>query len=407
MKKNLIGIIVAIATLLMTSCEEKIKTITVSVKVDDTEITDISLPESYEVSITNFATAEVITANTENGTAVFADIVPGLYKVNAVAVVVDGGFNYTLTGSVDNADFLEQEDAVTVKVFATKESALIFKEIYYCGAKGDNYYFRDQFYEIYNNGNETVYADGLCIAETFFANWDFSVFYEFDIPDAENYVFTQKIWQLPGNGKDYPIKPGESFVIAQWATDHTDATLSNGYSPVNLKGAEFEAFCGESTTWTGITLTDEAALNMTMVVNATGYNMPQWLTSVSGSTYILFQPSTPLRTDNFIVPVNASTGSENAHEILISDIIDGVQTVSDETRLQTLGLPAVLDAGAIWCSGIYVGESIIRKIKETREDGRIIYQDTNNTSNDFEVKTDPQVRRNGEGVPSWNTWITK
>lgn len=407
MKKIILTVIAAVTAFLMVSCEKETPTITVSVKVDDSEIVDIDLPASYEVTLTNFATAEELKAETQNGTAIFENIIPGVYKVNAVAVVTEAGFNYTITGVVDNANFLNDKDEVAVKVAAAKESALIFKEIYYTGAKGDNYYMRDQFYEIYNNGSETVYVDGLCIAETFFANYDFSVFYEYDLPNKEDYIFAQKIWQLPGTGKDYPVKPGESFVIAQWGTDHTKDELSKGDSKVDLRGAEFEAFCGESTTWNGIVLTDEAALNMELAVNATGYNTPQWLTSVSGSTYVIFYPSIPLRTDNFLTPVNSDGGLCNAHEIPIKDVIDGVQAVGDETRLQTLGLPAIIDAGAIWCSGIYVGESIIRKIKETREDGRIIYQDTNNTTDDFEVKTDPQVRRNGEGVPEWNTWIVK
>lgn len=54
---------------------------------------------------------------------------------------------------------------------------------------------------------------------------------------------------------------------------------------------------------------------------------------------------------------------------------------------------------------MYVSESIARKVKETREDGTVVYQDTNNTTNDFEVKKDPQLRRNGAKVPSWNSWI--
>ena len=52
-----------------------------------------------------------------------------------------------------------------------------------------------------------------------------------------------------------------------------------------------------------------------------------------------------------------------------------------------------------------MSESIARKVKETREDGTVVYQDTNNTTNDFEVKKDPQLRRNGAKVPSWNSWI--
>ena len=144
---------------------------------------------------------------------------------------------------------------------------------------------------------------------------------------------------------------------------------------------------------------------MKKVIQA-GYAMPQWLTSVSGSQYILFKPSKELKNADFITATNADYNGEG-REVLISDIIDAVQTVSDETGMNVLGLPTVLDAGAVWCSGIYVGEGIARKIKETRPDGTNVYQDTNNTSNDFEVRKDPQVRRYGAGVPSWNTWINK
>ena len=144
---------------------------------------------------------------------------------------------------------------------------------------------------------------------------------------------------------------------------------------------------------------------MKKVIQA-GHAMPQWLTSVSGSPYIIFKPSKPLKNEDFITATNADYNGVG-REVLISDVIDAVQTVSDETGMNVLGLPTSLDAGAIWCSGTYVGESIARKIKETRPDGTNVYQDSNNTTNDFEVKKDPQVRRYGAKVPSWNTWINK
>ena len=30
------------------------------------------------------------------------------------------------------------------------------------------------------------------------------------------------VWQLPGNGTYYPLKPGESFIITQEAANHAD-----------------------------------------------------------------------------------------------------------------------------------------------------------------------------------------
>ena len=411
MKKILSIILAAALAALTVSCTEEAKVIapvSVSVQIDDSELDEAIIPESYEVIITNFATSIETKATTENGVAVFDKVVPGIYKVTATAVVSDGSYSYTITGATDEAEFLANGDKVMLKVTAAKESALIFKEIYYSGPKSENYYMRDQFYEIYNNSNATVYADGLCIAETIFAEYDFSVIYKYEVPgkNADDYVFSQLIWQIPGDGTQYPIKPGESIIIAQWATDHTSDKLSKGDSKMNLTGAEFEAFCGESEAYGGIMLTDEQAINMKMAVNASGRPPIQWLTSVSGSRYILFRPSTPFRQDNFCVPTNAEYPTyKMAHEVLITDVIDAVQAIEDATVMQHLGLPAVLDAGAIWCSKSYSGESISRKVKETLEDGRVIYQDTNNTTNDFEVNAAPEIRRNGAKVPSWNTWI--
>lgn len=396
-----------LAVLAMVGCQKTgTKTISINVKVDETKLVSAGIPspESYGVKISNFATGSVIETTTENGIATATDIIPGVYTISVSASQNQGGFTYTIAGSESNVSLIADGAEVVVRVDAVKEAALVFKEIYYTGVDPANFYFRDQFYEIYNNSTEVVYADGLCIAETVFANIDKSVIYEWPIPNADQYVFARVIWQLPGDGKTYPVQPGESFVIAQWATNHKAENLSKGLSPVDLTGAEFEAIEKE-TTFNGILLTDNLAINMKKVVQA-GYAMPQWLTSTDGSRYVLFKPSEPLKNEDFITATNADYQG-TAREIAISDVIDAVQAVNNESGMSVLGLPTALDAGAIWCSGSYVGESIARKIKETRPDGTKVYQDTNNTSNDFEVKKDPQVRRYGAKVPSWNTWINK
>ena len=406
MKHSAITLMV-LAVLAMVGCQKTgTKTISINVKVDETKLVaaGIPSPESYGVKISNFATGSVIETTTENGIATATDIIPDVYTISVSASQNQGGFTYTIAGSESNVSLIADGAEVVVRVDAVKEAALVFKEIYYTGVDPANFYFRDQFYEIYNNSTEVVYADGLCIAETVFANYDKSIIYEWPIENADQYVFARVIWQLPGDGKTYPVQPGESFVIAQWATNHKAENLSKGLSPVDLTGAEFEAIEKE-TTFNGILLTDNLAINMKKVVQA-GYAMPQWLTSTDGSRYVLFKPSKPLKNEDFITATNADYQG-TAREIAISDVIDAVQAVNNESGMSVLGLPTALDAGAIWCSGSYVGESIARKIKETRPDGTKVYQDTNNTSNDFEVKKDPQLRRYGAKVPSWNTWINK
>ncbi len=351
MKHSVITLMV-LAVLAMVGCQKTgTKTISINVKVDETKLVaaGIPSPESYGVKISNFATGSVIETTTENGIATAVGIIPGVYTVTVSASQNQGGFTYTLAGSESNVSLIADGAEVVVKVDAVKEAALVFKEIYYTGVDPANFYFRDQFYEIYNNSTEVVYADGLCIAETVFANIDKSVIYEWPIPNADQYVFARVIWQLPGDGKTYPVQPGESFVIAQWATNHKAENLSKGLSPVDLTGAEFEAIEKE-TTFNGILLTDNLAINMKKVVQA-GYAMPQWLTSTDGSRYVLFKPSKPLKNEDFITATNADYQG-TAREIAISDVIDAVQAVNNESGMSVLGLPTALDAGAIWCSGL-------------------------------------------------------
>ena len=427
MKHSAIALL-AFAVLAAVGCQKTgTKTISVNVKIDEAklEAAGVPAPESYDVKLSNFSTGTVIEVQAGNGIATAEGIVPGVYSVTASGAQVVEGVNYIIVGASSNVSLLNDNDEVSVIVEAAKEPKLVFKEIYYTGCSFPNIdpatgkpiideetgeeatstYFRDQFYEIYNNSTEVVYADSLCICTTIYASdYTDNLVYQWPIENPEQYVFSGKIWQIPGDGTTYPIQPGESFVIAQWGTNHKAKSLTDGHSPVDLSGAEFEAIEKE-TNFNGIVLTDNDAINMALAVNAAGYSSPQWLTPVGGARYVLFKPAGKLKNEDFLTPTNDDYGVSNAREVPITEVIDAVQSVDGETGMNLLGLPTVLDAGGIWCSGKYVKESIARKIKETRKDGTIVYQDTNNTTDDFEVKTDPQVRRNGAKVPSWNTWI--
>lgn len=408
MKRLFFGALCALAFL--TACEEEgMKTINVTATIDESKLVEIK-PESYEVTFTNTTGGATVTASTENGIASVA-LVPGIYNVVAKAEVSDGGFAYIVSGAAKDVQFLAAAENATITVDIVKESQLIFKEIYYAGCtyktgevkedgtESTDTYFRDQFYEIYNNSNEVAYVDGLCICQTEYADYNL-VFYQFNIENPENYVFAQTIWQLPGTGTDYPVQPGESIIIAQWGANHQAPEYSKGGSPVNLSVADFEAIEKGETLFNGFVITDGSAINMTKAVNSAGWSMPQWLTTVSGSNMVIFKPSQPLRQDNFITNESGS----NFHEIAVADVYDAVQCIDDETRIQTLGMPAVLDAGYIWCTGLYTSESIARKQVGTLENGCPKYADTNNTTNDFELMPSPVIRRNGAKVPSWNTW---
>jgi len=411
MKKIITNILaIAAVAVAFASCQKETTptySVTVKVTTDSTYPVGAEVPV-YTVKVTNTSSATEVTAVTENGVAVISGLYSGVYSITAAATQVLGDVTFTLSASLDEPKSIMQDETVNLVATAVKASNLIFKEIYQGGCKNGegewDTYFRDQYYEIYNNGEETVYVDGLCIAECKCYNYDFSVKYTFDIQNPENYVFAQNVWQLPGKGTEYPLEPGESIIIAQLGINHKDSELSNKMSPVNLLCADFEAMNGDKELWDGTILPDGPALNMNNVVAA--YSLPQWLTSVGAAAMVIFKPSNTMTSENMLQPIEAPSVYNAMREILIDDVLDAVNIVGDATRLTTLVLPNVLDAGCIWHSapGSYTGESISRKIAGTREDGTIIYQDTNNTTEDFDLNKTPEVRRNGAEVPAWHNW---
>ena len=383
----------------------------VNLKVEINESELESPLEAYNVKLTNVGTTATETKTSVGNEASFT-VTQGVYTILVTAVTEIDGEEINVMGSKTNVVLTGTDYTVQVNVLPQLPSPLIIKETYYTGCtfktgevddngvESESTYFRDQFHEIYNNSDEVVYADGLCIADTVFANYDFTQFYTWEIENADDYVFAQYIWQIEGNGTEFPIQPGESVIIAQWASNHKADVLTKGTSPVDLSSAEFETIEGPKELWNA-NITDGPAENLALKVNVLGYDLMQWLVPVGGANLVIFKPTTPLRTENFIL---ASDGYNKGHEIALSDILDAVQFIDDENRIQTLGMPAFLDAGYIWCSGSYVGESIARKQAGTLANGKIKYKDTNNTTDDFEVQTTPMIRRNDAGIPSWNTW---
>jgi hypothetical protein len=396
MKKYLIIAMCLFATFSCTN-DDDVKKISVSVQVKVPNDIDISVPSLYDVVLINYNDNLEIKGTTDaNGKALFTDVIPGIYTVTATATVVEQGFSYILSGSETNISLITNNESIDINVTVAKSGTLVFKEIYFTGSKtssGANY-FRDQFYEIYNNSEQTVYADGLCIGHLIPLNPTASM-PVWDLSNPDDYIYYYYIFQLPGNGTEYPVKPGESFIITQMAVNHK-LDIWNPNSPVNLTSAEFEAYTPDGSVWV-----DSRAIDMPLVSNTTSAAPWQWLAPVSGPAIAIFFPDETIRFDEYTVRVgNAAKGKH----IPVSIILDAVEAVDNAANVQLKRMPSILDAGSVYASGTYVGESFSRKVKETKEDGRKIYQDTNNSTNDFEKQTAPVIRRDGVKIPSWNTW---
>lgn len=401
------------------SCEqfEEIKDVqtieNVSFGVDISLVKDpeIPAPEKYKVKLNNYAeNIEVIKEIQAGETINIDDVIPGIYTVAISGESYLNGFTYLFNGNLSNVNVVKDGIKMDLEMTAAKSGSILLKEIYYCGSKigGKTSYFRDQYYELYNNSNSVQYLDGLCIGNINPATTS-SIKYVWERENQEDYIYFQTIWQIPfdrnnPDNKLYPIQPGESVIIAQMAHDHRVENL-NPDCPVDLSEAEFEFYI-KTTAYTK----DNPAHNM--VGAFWKLTTSWWLVTVNGGAYAIFYPDEQMKSvmyepnyedlyaSTWVVPKGYSTKGKDVH---IDCIVDAVELMLNETKITQKRMPAILDAGATWVGGTYLAKSVTRKIKEVTEDGRVIYQDTNNSLEDFEV-VDPVLRRNGAGRPSWNTW---
>ncbi len=351
--------------------------------------------ETYKVEATLGADNKVRVPN----------LIPGVYNVSIKGKKIGSDdLAYTMAGDSMRLEVLDNVAQVKIDVKGLIASPIIIKEVYFANSKsntGGSYLF-DQFYELYNNSEdgETIYLDGLYFcdivpmtATTTLPKWPDGV-------NTKDNVFCSRVWKFPGDGDDYPLKPGESCVMAQRATNHKAA---NNASPTDNTSAEFE-FC------MGNPLYDYAADNMSHVFyngNAAIGTVPQWLTSVFGGAYALFRVPAGETYDPATITSQKSqqaTGTTWYAILPIRYILDAVEAGHNETMLAAKRIPSVLDAGMTYVGATYCGLSVCRKMieGETLPDGSPKLMDTNNSTDDFDRMLTPQLRRYDTKMPSWN-----
>lgn len=111
----------------------------------------------------------------------------------------------------------------------------IISEIFFTGtlrSTGKQYY-GDDYVKIYNNTDHVLYADGLALVESkFITTQKFN--YRPNIMDTAMTV--QAIYVIPGSGKEHPVQPGESMILADTGIDHRVANPNS----FDLSNADFE-----------------------------------------------------------------------------------------------------------------------------------------------------------------------
>lgn len=262
-------------------------------------------------------------------------------------------------------------------------SKFVFREIFFTGTltPQGKQYNGDKYFIIYNNSEDTLYADGLIIAEAAFLSTTKRVY----TPDIMSEAFTAgSIVMIPGNGTQYPVYPGKQLLIANNAIDHKEYNVNS----FDLRNADFE-----------LTLLPTIDVDNPQVTDLTNVSGAMTMHNRGFKSYILGRLPANVsverfKEDNFYsYSYTNSAGGDtklNAYKFPNSWIIDAVN-LSVPTEFQWILTAPSLDMGWSYCGKTSsddnrYGKSVKREVLSTNPDGRVILKDTNNSTLDFEAE---------------------
>ena len=362
---------------------------------------NIELPEG--ISAADLTTASVTVTNVQTGRAYSSQeamdtytfqLDGGTYNVQASMRINDGG---TIT-SYNASREVSVYDATTLQLQLQEalSGGLIFKEVYYSMVKpnGKMPYMRAQFFEIYNNYDEVLYLDNCVLGLLEGTQGILPTAWMENGEIMDKYAMGYYTVAFVGTGKQYPVEPGKSVVIASQALDHIaetqkmyDSSVAGAkLSPVNLVNADYEVCLIDYKPAMAIDNPDVP--NMT-IIHAAGtgnyFSLP-----FSGNAIILaklpegIDPIAYAKDEsNFMERPDGNYAGTKFLMIPQEYVLDGINIVNSDASKRTIRLRAEVDAGSVSMTENYSGLSIRRKVESITDDGRAILKDTNNSSADF------------------------
>ena len=323
-------------------------------------------------------------------------VIPGIYDIVTgielsgaeykallrVPVALEDNAQVHIGASRMNCRIFEAAD-LRIPLSASVLKSLLIAKIYYSGTRDnmDRTYTTDSYVEIFNNSDEVQYMDGkyLGLAESVSP----AAYPAKDNPDS---IYLRQVCRFPGKGTDYPIAPGGSVVIAaRSARDHRTSAATS----VDLSGADFEVKAMEGSGNPDVPM-------LPLISNSTNILT---LNLISGglNAVVLFE------TDEDVlawpeVYQRGKTSGEMFRRMHRKFVTDGVECLRKPAQtapdVNTKRLQGDIDAGYIVITAVngYNHESVERKVARF-EGGRYYLTDTNNSSADFVVCTDPTPRK--------------
>ena len=154
---------------------KEVEPVSINIKTE-IALSDFGFPEGLQITCINFLENIRIEQEITGPEFVIEGIIPGIYSINVSGKVQKQRWDlFYMNGSLMNTPIYLDKETKTISVSGMQISPLVFKEIYFAGSSKDGKnYFRDQFYELYNNSDEELYLDG--------------IYFDICIPDGKSFA---------------------------------------------------------------------------------------------------------------------------------------------------------------------------------------------------------------------------
>jgi len=299
----------------------------------------------------------------ETGRIVIEGLASGDYFVQAS--MRDDSLDILFTGQ--QRQRLRNEDEVKDTLFMSfvPTSPIVINELYYCGCSGSTFYYYDQFIELYNSTDSTVYLDGYVVCRS--QQSDVLTQEELETVD---FALAYYMYRFPGTlgvTRECPIGPGEYLVLALDAINHHNY----GALCVNLLEADYEFFNAAQNDY------DNLSVPNIVPVTTVGKEFTMSL----GHTAVFLATGE----EYTFVEYTTSSGVSPFVQVPLSTIVDAVECAENPSPTFRRYLTLRIDAGLAGTESTkYSGRSVQRKAPGF---------DSNNSSFDFASPAAPTPGR--------------
>ncbi|MBQ4279093.1 MAG: DUF4876 domain-containing protein [Rikenellaceae bacterium] len=363
----------------------------------------------------------------------------GVYEVSATDKRTETGAIFILSGVASNVtvtDAWSADDEVTVNMSESKLGQVVIKELYCGGSPIDGetrVWANDKYVILYNNSEEPAQLENLCLAVVYPTNSTASTNY--DYVDGKLWYEAQQTvpasciyWAFTG---DVTLNPGEQVTVAlSGAINHTTTYPHS----VDLSGADTYVTYDANFTNTTIHPTPSELIPTSQWLKAYVFGTStMWSVDRMSPAMFIFSPTDGTTLDGFL------TTQTNYYQDRVQDararkmvpqewVIDGVEVFQAGSTKNKKRLTAAVDAGAIEMTAGQ-GYSLYRNVDKAateaieanagkivysyaggttdstdpsgidaeasiKQGARIVYKDTNNSTNDFHQRAKASIKNN-------------